>query len=148
MFLPPCNCWIITNTARRIASIFFIIIFFLGSFTGYAQSTLLPYMPPVGSLVAISSAKYDLPYLVGMRFKGDDLFKFTFVINRGNTPAQEKDLRIQAEQINKYFLAALTIPEKDLWVNLSPYEKNRIITPELGATDLGQDLLGEDYVLK
>ena len=28
----------------------------------------------------------------------------------------------------KYFLASLTIPDDHQWVNLSPYEKNRIIT--------------------
>ena len=27
----------------------------------------------------------------------------------------------------KYFFAALTIPDKDIWVNLSPYEKDRMI---------------------
>ena len=48
----------------------------------------------------------------------------------------------------KYFLAALTIPEKDLWVNLSPYEKDRVITDEFGSTEMGRDLLAQDYMLK
>ena len=48
----------------------------------------------------------------------------------------------------KYFLASLTIPEKDLWVNLSPYEKDRIIPPSFGLTEMGRDLLAEDYMLK
>ena len=48
----------------------------------------------------------------------------------------------------KYFLAALTIPEKDLWVNLSPYEKDRIIPHSFGLTEMGRDLLAEDYMLK
>ena len=111
-------------------------------------SQVLPYMPPAGTLVGSSPAPYGLPYLVGMKFSSDNIFDFTFYLNRGNTPAQEDVLRAEAEKINKYFLAALTIPEKDLWVNLSPYEQDRIITPELGRTDLGKDLLGEDYVLK
>jgi len=42
----------------------------------------------------------------------------------------------------------LTIPEKDLWVNLSPYEKDRIIPQALGQTALGRDLLAQDYILK
>jgi hypothetical protein len=41
----------------------------------------------------------------------------------------------------KYFLASLTIPEKDLWVNLSPYEKDRIIPQSFGLTEMGRDLL-------
>ncbi len=48
----------------------------------------------------------------------------------------------------KYFLASLTIPEKDLWVNLSPDEKDRIIPTAFGLTEMGRDLLGQDYLLK
>ncbi|MBF0490440.1 MAG: hypothetical protein HQL15_07435 [Candidatus Omnitrophica bacterium] len=48
----------------------------------------------------------------------------------------------------KYFLASLTIPEKDLWVNLSPYEKDRIVPEFFGQTEMGRDLLAEDYMLK
>ena len=48
----------------------------------------------------------------------------------------------------KYFLTALTIPEDDLWVNLSPYEKGRIIQDNFGQTLMGRDLLAQDYILK
>ena len=48
----------------------------------------------------------------------------------------------------KYFLASLTVPEKDLWVNLSPYEKDRMIAPNLGQTTMGRDMLAQDYILK
>ena len=43
---------------------------------------------------------------------------------------------------------SLTIPEKDLWVNLSPYEKDRVIPKSFGLTEMGRDLLAEDYMLK
>ena len=42
----------------------------------------------------------------------------------------------------------MTIPKDDLWVNLSPYEKDRIIPDELGKTELGRDMLAQDYILK
>ncbi|MDO8675766.1 MAG: hypothetical protein Q7K71_06610 [Candidatus Omnitrophota bacterium] len=48
----------------------------------------------------------------------------------------------------KYFLASLTIPEQDLWVNLSPYEKDRIVPQSFGQTEMGRDLLAQDYLLK
>ncbi len=48
----------------------------------------------------------------------------------------------------KYFFAALTIPDKDIWVNLSPYEKDRMIPVSLGQTAMGRDLLAQDYLLK
>ena len=47
-----------------------------------------------------------------------------------------------------HFLASLTVPEKDLWVNLSPYEKDRIVPESFGQTAMGRDLLAEDYMLK
>jgi len=35
-----------------------------------------------------------------------------------------------------------------LWVNLSPYEKDRVIPSSFGLTEMGRDLLAEDYMLK
>ena len=58
------------------------------------------------------------------------------------------EIKQQANQLVKYFLAGLTIPEGDLWVNLSPYEKDRMVPAALGQTDLGRDLLAQDYILK
>ena len=66
-------------------------------------------------------------------------------------PAKAQDtatIKDQANQLVKYFLAGLTIPEGDLWVNLSPFEKNRMVPAALGQTDLGRDLLAQDYILK
>ena len=54
----------------------------------------------------------------------------------------------QSDRLIKYFLACLTIPENNQWVNLSPYEKQRIIPEDLGQTVLGQDMLAQDYILK
>ena len=45
-------------------------------------------------------------------------------------------------------LASKTIPKDDLWVNLAPYEEGCIIPEELGRTELGRDLLSQDYLLK
>jgi len=60
----------------------------------------------------------------------------------------QDQLKTEATKLIKYFLASLTIPEKDLWVNLSPYEKNRIVPESFGQTEMGRDLLAEDYMLK
>ncbi|MBF0595040.1 MAG: hypothetical protein HQL22_08730 [Candidatus Omnitrophica bacterium] len=53
-----------------------------------------------------------------------------------------------AVRLIKYFLASLTVPEKDLWVNLSPYEQDRIVSNAFGQTEMGRDLLAQDYLLK
>lgn len=57
-------------------------------------------------------------------------------------------LREEASRQMRYFLAALAVSEEDLWVNLSPWEPERTISPILGMTELGQDMLAQDYVLK
>ncbi len=33
-------------------------------------------------------------------------------------------------------------------INLSPYEKDRIIQDNFGKTEMGRDLLSQDYLLK
>ncbi|MEW5895636.1 MAG: hypothetical protein AB1650_07770 [Candidatus Omnitrophota bacterium] len=57
-------------------------------------------------------------------------------------------LKAEYKKLVKYFLAALTVPEEDLWVNLSPHERNRIVPQKFGETEMGRDLLAQDYLLK
>ena len=61
------------------------------------------------------------------------------------TDAQKKE---EYTKLTKYFLASLAIPDDDQWVNLSPYEKDRIIKDDFGKTEMGRDLLAQDYLLK
>ena len=65
-----------------------------------------------------------------------------------NPPIDDQTLSAESAKLLKYFLASLTVPESDLWVNLSPYEKERIIPSSFGLTQMGRDLLAEDYILK
>ncbi len=68
---------------------------------------------------------------------------------RTKLPSDNPDaLKQEINKLIKYFLAALTVPEKDFWVNLSPYEKNRIVPDAFGQTEMGRDLLAQDYMLK
>jgi len=66
----------------------------------------------------------------------------------GKGGGNQEQLKQETTRLIKYFLAAMTVPEKDLWVNLSPYEKDRIIAPNLGQTQMGRDMLAQDYILK
>jgi len=133
---------------KRFLNLFILVTFIFNmALPNAAQANVLPYMCAPGAMIA-PTADYALPQLVGMRFNSDNPFDFTFILNSGNASRTQEALRPEIEKLSKYFLAALTIPEKDLWVNLSPYEQNRISTTELAQTDLGEDMLGEDYVLK
>ncbi len=111
----------------------------------YAQGVIG--LPHPGAMVNLSPA-FTPAILRGMRVYPENSLKFDFIVDSGNTKLQGDQLKKESEKIVKYFLAALTIPENDLWVNLSPYEENRIIPNALGQTEMGVDLLAQDYILK
>ncbi len=77
-----------------------------------------------------------------------DPFLFDFIIDKGDSNLDAQAFEDETQKLVKYFLAALTIPENDLWVNLSPYEQDSMVPRVLGVTELGKDLLIEDYYLK
>jgi len=111
-------------------------------------------LPVPGAMVPLSQP-FDPPILKGIKINPDDPFRFDFILDVGdgskpslNGQVMNLPLQQESAKLVKYFLAGLTIPEKDLWVNLSPYEKDRIIPQSFGATEMGRDLLAEDYMLK
>ena len=103
-------------------------------------------LPAPGSMVHLSP-RFDPPILKGLKVHPDNPLRFDFILNKAGTKDQVR-LKNEASRLIKYFLASLTIPEQDLWVNLSPYEKQRIIPRSFGLTEMGRDLLAEDYMLK
>ncbi len=105
-------------------------------------------VPRPATLVDMS-AHYSLPTLAGIRINPDKPFELEFILSSHDlADASSGMLREEAELLIKYFLAGLTIPEENLWVNLSPYEQDRVAPHALSGTDLGRDLLSQDYVLK
>ncbi len=103
-------------------------------------------LPAPGTMVSLSP-KFNPPILKGIKVHPDNPFRFEFILDQGSSQTGG-GLKEESTKLIKYFLASLTIPEKDLWVNLSPYEKNRIIPQSFGLTEMGRDLLAEDYMLK
>ena len=115
----------------------------------FAQSYLPPvaYMPKPGVLLPVSQRSQPL-LMRGVTFDPRDPLRIEFVISRGDRFYSLQETQESALRMAKYFLAGITIPSSELWVNLSPFESERIATEDLAVTDLGRDLLGEDYVLK
>jgi len=101
---------------------------------------------PVPGILVHLSPEFNPPILKGLKVHPDNPFRFDFILDQGDNPRAQ--LETESTKLIKYFLASLTIPEKDLWVNLSPYEKDRIIPHSFGVTEMGRDLLAEDYMLK
>jgi superfamily II DNA or RNA helicase len=95
-----------------------------------------------------ASLLYVPPLLKGLIVHPQDPFQIDFIVDPGDSKLKKETLRPESTKMIKYFLAGLTIPEQDVWVNLSPYEKDRIIPEELATTEMGRDLLAQDYILK
>ncbi|MBI3601914.1 MAG: hypothetical protein HY209_03370 [Candidatus Omnitrophica bacterium] len=104
-------------------------------------------LPEPGTMVNLSQA-YEPVIIKGLTVHKDNPFLFDFIVDVGQDKMSGQPLKQEGEKLIKYFLASLAIPEKDLWVNLSPYEKNKMIPEALGQTDMGRDLLAQDYILK
>jgi HEAT repeat protein len=113
----------------------------------FAQSAYILNLPAPGTMVQPSPLFYP-PVIKGVTIDPQDPFRFNFIVDRGNVPLEGEQLRQEINKLVKYFLASLTVPEDELWVNLSPYEKNRIIPETFGQTEMGRDLLAQDYILK
>ena len=115
----------------------------------YASAQEAMPLPIPGTRLTLSPA-FAPPLLKGIKVYRNDPLKFDFILDNGDLAGNGRDRSLQDEttRLIKYFLAALTVPEKDLWVNLSPYEKDRIVPDAFGRTEMGRDLLAQDYILK
>ncbi len=138
-----------TVTGRVICS--WILVSFIGSAVipsrVFAQAAFR--LPDPGTMVAMSDA-YVPVILKGLTVHANDPFLFDFIVDTGYSKLDVKSdaLRAETEKLIKYFLASMAIPAKDQWVNLSPYEKDRMMAADLERTDLGRDMLAQDYLLK
>ncbi|MBF0569332.1 MAG: hypothetical protein HQL18_00955 [Candidatus Omnitrophica bacterium] len=113
--------------------------------SGFAQ--VVVQMPPAGQIVHLSS-HFEPAQMAGLRVNLKDPFSFYFVMDKGERPMADDVKRQEYQKLIKYFLASLTIPNSDMWVNLSPHESNRIIPDNFAETEMGRDLLAQDYILK
>jgi len=135
---------------RKAISIVIIVAFFSTSVRSpaYAQSApgMMP-LPAPGLLVHLSP-EFTPAHLLGITIHPDNALQFDFLIHQGDQNLEGLQRKEEYRKLIKYFLASLTIPDDDQWVNLSPYERNRIIKDDFGKTEMGRDLLAEDYMLK
>lgn len=104
-------------------------------------------LPEPGTLIQ-PTQEYTPALLNGITVDPDNALKFDFIISKGDTRLEGQELIDEGMKLIKYFLAGLTTPEENMWVNLSPYEKDRLVPGNFGKTEMGRDLLAQDYMLK
>ncbi len=132
-----------TSWTKKIIVGGMLLAFFFNSLTPAGAQML----PVPGSLVGLTPG-FKPPVLLGMKVHPENPLLFDFIVDQGQTQLSPDGLKSETAKLVKYFLAALTIPDKQIWVNLSPYEKDRIIPGALEETELGRDMLTQDYMLK
>ena len=104
-------------------------------------------LPKPGEIVSLSP-RFSPVVLKGVSVHPEDPFLFDFIVDTGDGRPVGDRLTDEARELVKYFLAGLAVPEKDLWVNLSPVEKDRVMADSLSRTDAGREMLTQDYILK
>ncbi|MFH0754679.1 MAG: hypothetical protein V2A70_08940 [Candidatus Omnitrophota bacterium] len=115
---------------------------------GLAQTiSAVDLMSQPGEAVALTKA-FVPAHLSGLIINPNEPFHLDFVVYRGDEALTAEQKQVEYLKLIKYFLAALAVPDKDQWVNLSPYEKDRIIPDTYGMTAMGRDVLAQDYMLK
>ena len=102
-------------------------------------------LAPAIAVLSAAAIQQQPPVIRGLRFDQDNPLNMEFLFD---LQGQEKIDKADSDRLIRYFLAGLTIPEDKLWVNLSPLDQDRVMPDILTATDLGNDLLRQDYMLK
>ncbi len=140
------GCGMKKGWLRPIITCFLLINFLMTSIAPVmAESVSL--LPAPGMMVDISPA-FKPCLMQGVRFHPENSFRYDFLIDSGDADLAGDALSQESTKLIKYLMAALTTPVQDLWVNLSPYEGDRIIPDAFGLTEMGRDLLAQDYILK
>jgi len=136
------------NPFFRLVTFFILFVFISTTILpapGFAQSVLN--LPVPGAMV-MPTQPFVPTVMRGLKVHPDNPFRFDFIVDTGDSKLNGPALKKESEKLIKYFLAALTVPDNDFWVNLSPYEEDRIIPEKFGTTEMGRDLLAQDYLLK
>jgi hypothetical protein len=99
---------------------------------------------PAPNELLLTRGSETVAALRGVAFDATSTDGFELLVDTHGAPFATAD----AVESVRYFRTALALPDTALWVNLSPYEQERVIDEGLSASDLGKVMLEQDYVLK
>lgn len=115
-----------------------------------AGSTTMPQVRPElpsSGLRQVHSSTQSEIQIMGMKlFKNQSLIEFYF--DRGENSVNDVELNAKFQELVRYVFAGIILPNEDFWVNLSPNEPDRIMEETLANTELGKEMLFQDYILK
>ena len=105
-------------------------------------------LAPQAAGIPLQGEVFTPAHLRGMVIDPQKPFEFDFLVHKGDASLSDIEKKAQYADLVKYFLAALTVPDNDQWVNLSPFEQERIIPDSFGLNEMGRQFLEQDYLLK
>ncbi len=113
------------KTFRKAVSGLVLLTFLVGQIwtPSLAQAQGIPgvNLPLPGAMVGVSPGYFPMA-IKGLKVFPDNPFRFDFILDTGNSKLEGQKLLDETSVLIKYFLTALTVPDDDQWVNLSPYE--------------------------
>ncbi|MBF0594070.1 MAG: glycogen/starch synthase, partial [Candidatus Omnitrophica bacterium] len=133
---------------KKIISLFLVLILSFNPVLTRADMLVTSLQLPVPGVMVNPSETFSPALLRGLVVHPDKPLQFDFIVDHGENQLNGEALTAESQSLVNYFLASLTVAQKDLWVNLSPVEHDRIIPDALIKTELGRDLLAQDYMLK
>lgn len=136
----------------KITTFLTLIIFSINCFSaplGLAQTLVgTGLLPEPGVMLTTSSQVFTPSHIQAITIDQTNPFNFTFLMHKGDVEMSSDEKKATYTELIKYFLTSLTIPDENQWVNLSPYEGDRLIEHHFGLTHMGRELLAQDYLLK
>jgi hypothetical protein len=139
-----------SNLSRKVLSVFlaFILLF---TQTGFAQVAsvelnLSSHFIKLGA--NFTQNKFQHPHL--RYFSYDNLTNnIQLFLDKGDLKnLNDSKLEESSQQLLKYFLIGVTLPDDNFWVNLRPDSENNVISDLLAKTDIGRIFLEADVQLK
>ncbi len=122
-------------------------IFWSGIFPAVAAAQAAGALPAPLGPVFLDKA-YNPLLMKGIKAYAKEPFRFDLLLDKGESGLSGEALQAEITRLSRFFIASLAVPDQDMWVNLSPYEKDRIIPDAFGTTEMGKVLLEQDYLLK
>lgn len=137
------------NLVRRILSLIAVLCLSFqqtGFAQGIAQLDIAGYLSKPNPLSA-----QDVFRPLHLRYFSYDSVTddFRILLDKGDLKnLKDSQIKEQGQELLKYFLVGISLPDDNFWVNLRPDSEEQIISPELARTDLGKVLLEADLQLK
>ena len=105
-------------------------------------------LPEGKDLGGIDFSAIQLNYISVFSDQNEEIFSYVLKAQKAEEGDEIIDIEDATELSLNSFFISLTIPNDKFWVNLNPWEADRIIEEDLEGTDVGKIMLEADFQMK